>query len=338
MSAREFSVWLNNTYLVQNPDKLWIKDVSSKAVKRSLEDANLAYRRFLMGQAGFPKFKRKNRDEPRVYFVKNSSTECLCERHRIKIPIFGWCKLKEKGYIPTTALGYTISSGSLSCIANRFFITVNVSVPLSNTREELVTSGIGIDLGVKELAICSNGMTFKNINKSVRVRHLNNRLRRGQKSLSRKLQNQKKGKATQGKNIQKQKELLQKTYYELNEIRKAYIRQVVCEIVKTKPSYITIEDLDIRGMLKNKHLAKAVAVQNFGYFRYFLTEQCHKHNIELRVVDRWYPSSKTCNCCGKIKTALRLSDRTFSCSCGYSADRDLNASYNLRDAKIYKIA
>lgn len=148
----------------------------------------------------------------------------------------------------------------------------------------------------------------------------------------------KKGGTTQGKNIQKQREKVQKIHRQLASIRDNYIKTTVSEIVKTKPSYITIEDLNVKGMMKNRHLSKAVQQQKFYDFRKILTEKCKENNIELRVVDRWFPSSKICNCCGCVKKDLKLSDRIYKCDCGYVADRDFNASLNLRDAKIYNIA
>lgn len=337
MSARTFSVWLNNDYLPKNRDKMWIKEVSSKAVKQSMENAHVAFLRFFNKQSAFPKFKKKGRNEPKIYFVKNNKTDCLCERHKIKIPTFGWCKLKEKGYIPTTKDGYFVVSGTLDYVAGRFYVSVLVDVPDSSPVKNS-GAGVGIDLGIKDFAICSDGVTFKNINKSIKVKKLEKRLQREQKCLSRKHQHRKKGESTQNKNIQKQRERLQRLHQTLANIRNDYVKQTVSRIVKTKPSYVTIEDLNIKGMMKNRHLAKAVVSQNFHKFRKILTEQCHQNGIEIRVVDRWYPSSKTCNCCGKIKTDLKLSDRLFKCECGYVADRDFNASLNLRDAKTYKIA
>ena len=257
MSARTFSVWLNNDYLPRNPDKVWIKEASSKAVKQSMENAYTAFLRFFHKQSAFPKFKKKGRDEPKVYFVKNHKTDCLCERHRVKIPTLGWCRLKEKGYIPTTKDGYTIISGTLDYIAGRFYVSVLINVP-----DRAITknndAGLGIDLGIKDFAICSDGVTFKNINRSTKVKKLEKRLRREQRRLSCKLQNKKKGKSTQNKNIQKQREKLQRIHQTLTNIRNDYVKQTVNKIVKTKPSYVTIEDLNTKGMMKNKHLAKAV--------------------------------------------------------------------------------
>ena len=337
MSAKAFSVWLNNEYIPDNPDKVWIKDVYSKAVKQSLENAHIAYTRFFKGESKFPKFKKKGKNEPKMYFVKNNKEDCICERHRIKIPSLGWVQLKEKGYIPTTKDGYIISSGTIDYIAGKFYVSALVEVPC---KQELnnVNEGIGIDLGIKDLAIASNGSAYKNINKTTRVKKLEKKLKREQRKLSRKYENKKKGGPTQGRNIQKQIEVVQRIHHKLANIRDNYIKTTVNEIVKTKPSYITIEDLNVGGMMKNKHLSKAVQQQKFYQFRQILTQKCKENGIELRVVDRWFPSSKICNCCGQIKKDLKLSDRIYKCDCGYSEDRDFNASLNLRDATIYEVA
>ncbi|MCB6936716.1 transposase, partial [Anaerobutyricum hallii] len=161
---------------------------------------------------------------------------------------------------------------------------------------------------------------------------------RGQRSLSRKYENSKKGESTQRANIQKQKIKVQKLYQKIDNIRTDYINKTIAEIVKTKPSFITIEDLNVKGMMKNRHLSKAVASQKFYEFRIKLQAKCNENGIELRVVDRWYPSSKTCHCCKNIKKDLRLSDRIFKCDCGYIEDRDFNAALNLRDAMTYEVA
>lgn len=337
MSAKDFSVWLNNEYIPDNPDKAWIKDAYSKAVKQSLENAHTAYTRFFKGKSKFPKFKKKGKNEPKMYFVRNNKTDCVCERHRIKIPSLGWVQLKEKGYIPTTKDGYIVSSGTIAYITGKFYVSALVEV-LNKQESNNVNEGIGIDLGIKNLAIVSDGSTYKNINKSVRVKKLEKKLKREQRKLSRKYENKKKGETTQGKNILKQIEMVRKVHHKLANIRDNYIKTTVNEIVKTKPSYITIEDLNVRGMMKNKHLAKAVQQQKFYQFRQLLTQKCKENGIELRIVNRWFPSSKICNCCGQIKKDLKLSDRIYKCDCGYTEDRDYNASLNLKDATIYEIA
>ena len=337
MSGKRFSVWLNNEYLPKNPDKLWIKEVSSKSVKRSIENGCVAFTRFFKHQSDFPNFKKKGKSNVKMYFVKNNPKDCRCERHRINIPSLGWVRIKEKGYVPTTKDGYVIKSGHVSIKADRYYVSVLIEIP-NNKIANNSNEGIGIDLGLKDFAIVSNGKTYKNINKSTKLKKLEKQLIREQRSLSRKYENLKKGESTQRANIQKQKLKVQKLHHKIDDIRTDYINKTIAEIVKTKPSYITIEDLNVSGMMKNKHLSKAVASQKFYEFRTKLQAKCKENGIELRVVDRWYPSSKTCHCCGAIRKDLKLSDRIFQCNCGYIEDRDFNAALNLRDATTYEIA
>ena len=337
MSGKSFSVWLNNEYLPKNPDKLWMKEVSSKSVKRSIENGCVAFTRFFKHQSAFPNFKKKGKSDVKMYFVKNNPKDCRCERHRMNIPSLGWVRMKEKGYVPTTKDGYVMKSGHVSIKADRYYVSVLIEIPnnkIANNSKE----GIGIDLGLKDFAIVSNGKTYKNINKSAKVKKLEKQLIRGQRSLSRKYENLKKGESTQRANIQKQKLKVQKLHHKIDDIRTDYINKTIAEMVKTKPSYITIEDLNVSGMMKNKHLSKAVASQKFYEFRTKLQAKCKENGIELRVVDRWYPSSKTCHCCGAIRKDLKLSDRIFQCDCGYIEDRDFNAALNLRDATTYEVA
>ena len=343
MSAKSFSVWLNNEYIPDNQDKSWIKEVSSKAAKQSLENANRAFSSFFKGQSGFPRFKKKSNQDVKMYFVKTDAKAVIrCERHRIKIPTLGWVRLKEKGYIPTTKQGYVIKSGTVSCKAGRYYVSVLIDVP-DTEKIRLNDFGLGIDLGVKEFAVISNGVIKKNINKTAKLKKLEKKLKRNQRCLSRKYEdlkkrnNKMKGEATR-QNIQKQVLKVQKLHHRIDNIRTDYVNKTIAEIVKTKPSYITIEDLNVKGMMKNRHLSKAVASQKFYEFRTKLEKQCKESGIELRVVDRFYPSSKLCHCCGFIKKDLKLSDRIYKCDCGYKCDRDFNASLNLRDAKTYKTA
>lgn len=336
MTGKSFSVWLNNEYIPNNPEKIWIKEVYSKAVKKSIEDGYTAFTRFFKHQSGFPNFKKKSKSDVKMYFVKNNPKDCRCERHRLNIPTLGWVRIKEKGYIPTTKDGLTIKSGTVSIKAGRYYVSVLVEIPdikIVNNGND----GIGIDLGLKNFAIVSNGKIYENINKSVRIKKLEKRLRREQKCLSRKYENLKKGESTQ-KNIQKQKLKVQILHHKINNIRTDYINKAIAEIVKAKPSYITIEDLNVSGMMKNRHLAKAVASQKFYEFRTKIKAKCSENGIELRVVDRWFPSSKICHRCGAIKKDLKLSDRIYRCDCGYVEDRDLNAALNLRDALTYEVA
>ncbi len=340
VTGKEFSVWLNNEYLPENPDKNWIREVSSKSVKQSIENAYTAFTRFFKHQSGFPKFKKKEKSNVKMYFVKNNPMDCLCERHRIKIPTLGWVRIKEKGYLPTTKDGWVIRSGTISRKAGRYYVSVLVKLPDSKIINNVnnAKEGIGIDLGIKEFAVLSNETVYKNINKSAKMKKLEKQLRREQRKLSRKFENLKKGEAAQRVNLRKQKQKVQKLYHRMDCIRTDYLNQTIAEIVKTKLSYITMEDLNVKGMMKNRHLAKAVASQKFYEFRMKLKAKCEENGIELRVVDRFYPSSKKCHCCGRIKKNLKLSDRIYQCDCGYAEDRDFNASLNLRDAKTCKTA
>ena len=337
MSGKSFSVWLNNEYLPGHPEYFWIREVSSKSVKNAIENACTAFSRFFHHQSSFPRYKKKGRSDVKMYFVKNNPKDCKCERHRISIPTLGWMRMKEKGYIPTTKDGYAIKSGTVSMKAGRYYVSALVEVPNVNVRNN-TNDGVGIDLGLKDLAIVSNGKIYKNINKSARLKKLEKQLIREQRCLSRKYENLKKGEVTQRANIQKQKLKVQKLHHKIDNVRTDYINKTIAEIVKTKPSYITIEDLNVKGMMKNRHLSKAVASQKFYEFRAKLQSKCNENGIELRVVARWYPSSKMCHRCGRIKRDLKLSDRIYRCECSYVEDRDFNAALNLRDAITYEVA
>ena len=337
MSSSQFRVWLNNEFLPSHPEYSWIKEAYSKSVTQAVNNGQTAFENFFNHKSAFPKFKKKGRSDVKMYFVRNNPKDCLCERHRIKIPSLGWVRIKEKGYIPTTKDGYVIKSGHVSIKADRYYVSVLIEIP-DQTIASNSSEGIGIDLGLKDFVIVSNGKTYKNINKSAKLRKLEKKLIREQRSLSRKYENLKKGGSTQKRNIQKQKLKIQKLHHRIDNIRTDYINKIIAEIVKTKPSYITIEDLNVSGMMKNKHLSKAVASQKFYEFKTKLEANCKENGIELRVVDRWFPSSKTCHCCKSIKKDLNLSDRVFRCDCGYIEDRDFNAALNLRDATTYEVA
>ena len=340
VSGMDFSKWLNNEYIPNNEEMKWIKEVSSKARKQSIMNADRAFKDFFKGKKGFPKFKKKKNQDVKAYFPKNNKTDWTLERHRVKIPTLGWVRLKEFGYIPTNSV---VKSGTASQKANRYYVSILVEEK-EVKRSKPTNEGIGIDLGIKDFAICSNGAKFKNINKTFTVKKLEKKLKREQRKLSRKYESLKirnknieEGRATQ-RNIQKQVVKVQKLHQRLVNIRTDDINKTIFLIIKQEPSYITIEDLNIKGMMKNRHLSKAIANQKFYEFRAKLTTKCKQNKIELRVVDRFYPSSKKCSCCGKIKTDLKLKDRIYKCSCGLSMDRDFNASINLKNAKKYKIA
>ena len=337
ISANDFSKYINNVYLPSNPDKKWIKDVSSKSVKQAMIYGEKAFKNFFKGLSNFPVFKKKGKNELGAYFVKDNKKDFEFYRHKIKIPTLKFVRVKEYGYIPKNA---NIKSGTITKIADRYFLSliieVNDIVEIPNTSNK----GLGVDLGIKNTAICSDGMVFKNINKTKKVKKLKKKLKREQRKLSRKYEYSKKCKIKlkDSKNYQKQRLKVARIHYRLNCIRNDYNNKIVNEITRAKLKYITIEDLKVSNMIKNKHLSKAIQEQNFYSIRTKLINKCKERNIELRLVDTFYPSSKTCSCCGSIKKDLKLNDRIYKCyNCGLEMDRDYNASINLEKAKVYKI-
>ena len=340
VSGMDFSKWLNNEYIPKNQDMKWIKEVSSKATKQAIMNGDKAFRDFFKKAKGFPKFKKKKNQDVKAYFPKNNKTDWTLERHKVKIPTLGWVRLKEFGYIPVNSI---VKSGTVSQKADKYYVSILVEEDDKKVYKS-TNEGLGIDLGVKEFAVCSDGIKFKNINKTSTVKKVEKKLKREQRKLSRKYEslkirnkNIKEGRATR-QNIQKQVVKVQKLHQRLTNIRTDYINKIVSSIIKQKPSYITIEDLAVSNLMKNKHLSKAIASQKFFEFKTKLTVKCKENHIELRIVDRFYPSSKTCSSCGKVKKDLKLSDRVYKCDCGLTIDRDLNASINLKNAKEYKIA
>jgi len=263
-NANDFSKYVNNRLSKQKP---WIKLVSSKAVKQSMINCEKAFNKFFKKQGGFPRFKKKNDVSVKMYLPKNNKKDFEVKRHKIKIPILKWIRLKEFGYIPNNT---EITSCTLSKVANKYYISIlTKEISYYNQPQEYI-KGIGIDLGIKELAITSNSKFFKNINKTKKVKKLEKRLKRQQKRLSKKLLKNKKERRATKKNIKKSILLVQKTHFKLSKIRTEYIRFVINSVVRTKPEYIAIEDLNIRGMMKNKHLSKSIQNQMFGYFKIFL--------------------------------------------------------------------
>lgn len=332
-----FSKYINNEYIKDNPDKLWIKDVSSKANKQSIMNAEKAFKRFFKKMSSFPKFKKKHSDKGSCYFPKNGKTDFMFYRHKIKIPTLKFVRLKEYGHIPKDA---KIKSGTITKIANKYFLSLVIECENIVKTENTNTKGIGLDLGIKNTIVCSNGMIFKNINKSKTIKKIKKKLKREQRKLSRSIEysKSKKIKLTECKNFNKKKLKLQKIYYRLNCIRNDYNNKIVNEITKTKLKYITIEDLKVSNMMKNRYLSKSIQEQNFYNIKVKLINKCKERNIELRLVDTFYPSSKICSCCDNIKKDLKLNDRIYKCSnCNLELDRDYNASINLEKAKNYKI-
>ena len=337
VSAFDFSKYINNIYLPSNPDKKWIKDVSSKSVKQAMIYGEKAFKNFFKGLSAFPVFKKKGKNELGAYFVKNGKKDFEFYRHKIKIPSLKFVRVKEYGYIPKNA---NIKSGTISKIADRYFLSLVIEVDDIVKTENKNIKGLGVDLGIKDTAICSNGMVFKNINKTKKVKKIKKKIKREQRKMARSVEYSKsnKIKLRELKNFSKKKLKVQRLFYRLNCIRDDYNNKIVDEITRTKLKYITIENLKVSNMMKNRHLSKAIQEQNFYAIRTKLINKCKERNIELRLVDTFYPSSKTCSCCGSIKKDLKLNDRIYKCSnCGLEIDRDYNASINLEKAQVYKV-
>ena len=322
------------TRLRNSDEYAWLQDISNNVTKQAIKDACNAYKNFFKGLRKYPRYKTKKRSMPKFYQdnikLKFTDTHVKLEgfssSRKANKQKLNWVRLAEHGRIPIDAryMNPRISFDGLN-----WWISVGIECP--DSREELSEYGIGIDLGVKDLAVCSDNHTYKNINKSQTIKKLEKRKRRLQRSVSRKYeQNKKKGKYCKTKNVIKKEKLLLKVNHRLTNIRKNYLHQTTSEIVDRKPRFICIEDLNVSGMMKNRHLAKAVQSQGFHEFHRQLEYKCKNAGIQLIVADRFYPSSKLCSCCGSVKKDLKLSDRVYRCSCGNVMDRDFQAAINLK--------
>ena len=322
------------TRLRNSDEYAWLLNVSNNVTKQAIKDACSAYKNFFKGLQRYPRFKAKKKSMPKFYqdnikiqfrdtHVKFEGFSFSRKANKQKL---NWVKLAEHGRIPTDA---KYRNPRVSFDGLNWWISVCVEFP--DCRDRPNHDGIGIDLGIKDLAICSDGNTYKNINKNQTVKKLEKRKRRLQRSVSRKYEHNKKGGSyCKTNNIVKKEKLLLKVNHRLANIRKDYLNQTTSEIVNRKPRFICIEDLNVSGMMKNRHLSKAVQNQGFFEFRKQLEYKCNDSGIQLIVADRIYPSSKLCSCCGNIKKDLRLSDRTYKCECGNVIDRDFQASLNLK--------
>ena len=331
------------TKLKQLEEYKWLYSISNNVTKQAIKDACMSYKRFFIGQSKFPKFKSKRFDTPSFYVdnVKIKFTETHVKLENIAISKkknkakLNWIRLSEKNKIPMNCKyinPHVVYDGVNWFICVGIEHEDNFNIPTNK--------GIGIDLGITELAVCSDNNNYKNINKSNTVRKLEKKKRRLQRQISRKYLLNKEGSSyKKTRNIIKSEKKLLKLNHILTNIRDNYLHQTTTEIVNRKPKFIVLEDLNVSGMMKNKHLSKAVQQQKFYEFRRQLEYKAKWNNIELRIVDRYFPSSKLCHECGSIKKDLKLSDRIYICKeCGNVIDRDYQASLNLRDAKIYKIA
>ena len=323
------------TQLKKTDEYAWLNNISNNVTKQAIKDACEAYRDFFKGYTKFPRFKSKKHSVPKFYqdnvkiqftdtHVKVEGFATSKKKNKQKL---NWIRLAEHGRIPTENVKYM--NPRIKYDGVNWYITVGIEYENSDILPS--NEGIGIDLGVKDLAICSNGNTYKNINKTQRVKKLEKRKRRLQRSISRKYEKNKKGGSyCKTSNIIKSEKELLKLNHRLTNIRQNYLNQITAEIVKTKPSFICIEDLNIKGMMKNKHLSQAVQQQGFGEFRRQIEYKSSWNNIPVIIADRFFPSSKLCICCGAIKKDLKLSDRIYKCECGNVIDRDYQAALNLK--------
>lgn len=322
------------TQLKKIPEYKWLNDVSNNVTKQAIKDACNAYKKLFKKQSGCPKFKSKKRSKPSFYqdnvkiqftdtHVKIEKFSMSKKRNKQKL---NWVKLCERGRIPTDCKYLNprfTYDGLYWYVSVGIEVSGDVSIPLNE--------GIGIDLGIKELAVCSDGSVYKNINKIQRVKKLEKKKRRLQRSISRRYEKNKKGESYYKTcNIIKREKELLKVIKRLTNVRHNYLHQTTSEIVKRKPSFICIEDLNVSGMMKNKHLSKAIQQQCFYEFRRQITYKSEWNNITVVITDRFFPSSKLCSCCGNIKKDLKLSDRIYKCECGNIMDRDYQASLNLK--------
>ena len=300
--------------------------MSNNVAKQAVKDGCDAYKRFFKGLSDKPQFKSRRKSKKSFY---NDNCKLKVKYGKfINIEKVGWIKTNEQ--IP---IGVKYSNPRISYDNKYWYISVGIEE--EEIQEKLTDVSLGIDLGLKELAVCSNGKVYKNINKSYVVRKIEKRLKRLQKQVSRKYEQNKKGKEyVKTKNIIKLEKQIQQVHRRLANIRNNYLHQTTTNIVKTKPYRVVIEDLAVSNMMKNKHLSNAIRKQGFYEFRRQLEYKCKFRGIELVVADRFYPSSKTCSQCGKIKKDLKLKDRVYKCSCGLNIDRDLNASINLSKYKL----
>ena len=322
------------TQLKKTEEYHWLNEVSNNVTKQAIKDACNAYKRFFKGSSKFPKFKSRKSSMPSFYQdnvkIQFSATHVKVEgfttskkKNRQKL---NWIRLAEHNRIPTDC-NYT--NPRIKYDGLNWYVTVGIEYEGSTIAPS--NEGIGIDLGIKDLAICSDGNKYKNINKTQKVKKIEKQKRRLQHSISRSYEKNKKGgNYCKTNNVIKKEKLLLKLNHRLANIRHDYLHQITSKIVKREPSFIVLEDLNVSGMMKNKHLSKAVQQQGFYEFRRQIKYKSVWNNISVIIADRFFPSSKLCSCCGNVKKDLKLSDRIYKCECGNVIDRDFQAALNLK--------
>lgn len=323
------------TQLKKKENYIWLNNVSNDVMKQAIKDACDAYKKFFKHQTGFPKFKSRKfsipsfyQDNVKIRFTETHvKVEGFAGSYKKNKQKLNWIKLAEHNRIPTNCKHH---NPRIKFDGLNWYITVGVDY--EDCANEPKNDGIGIDLGVKDLAICSDGNIYKNINKSKKIRNLEKKKRRLQRSVSRKIKKSKRKESyREPSNLRKAKKKFLKVNRKLTNIRHNYLHQITSSIMKREPSFICIEDLNVSGMMKNRHLSKAVQQQCFYEFRRQIEYKAKWNNIKVVIADRFYPSSKTCYCCGNVKKDLKLSDRIYKCErCGNVIDRDYQASLNLK--------
>lgn len=308
------------TQLKKQDSNKWLSNVSNNVAKQAVKDACNAYKRFFKGQSSAPKFKSRRKSNKSFY---NDTAKLKVKNNSVLIEKVGWIKTSEQLPINVRYMNPRVSYD------NKYWY-LSVSYNQEFVQTELTDDVIGIDLGIKALAVCSNGMEFKNINKTAKVKKIEKRLRRLQRSASRKYENNKEGnRYVKTCNIIKIEKKIRLLHRRLSNIRNNHLHQTTNAIVRNKPSKVVMEDLNVKGIMKNRNLAKAISQQKFYEFKRQMEYKCEKYSIEFIQVDRFFPSSKLCSNCGQINKDLKLSDRIYYCDCGLHIDRDLNASINL---------
>ena len=307
--------------LLKQTELSWLNEVSNNVAKQAVKDACTAYKRYFKKQSAKPKFKSRKRTKPSFY---NDCHKLKVKSKQVLLEKIGWVLTSEQIPMDTK---YT--NPRISFDGKYWYLSVGIETKPSKIT--LTGESIGIDVGIKDLAVCSNGITIPNINKTKTVKKLEKRLRRLQRKVSNKYQlNKKGGTFVKTRNIIKLEKSIRLLHRRLSNIRENHLHQATTKIVKAKPSRVVIETLNIQGMLKNKHLSKAIASQGLSEFKRQLKYKCEFYGIELVEADRFFPSSKLCSECGHKKTKLALSERTYICEeCGVILDRDYNAAINL---------
>lgn len=308
--------------ILKKTELKWLKEVSNNVSKQAVKDGCEAYIKFFKGLSDKPKFKSRRRSKPSFY---NDTAKLKVKESSVLIEKVGWITIK-KNSLP---MNCKYTNPRISYDGKYWFISVGVEKELPVV--QLTNEVIGIDVGIKTLATCSNGMTFKNINKTKRVKNINKTLKRKQRQCSRKYEKNKKGKEfVKTKNIAKLENQIKLLHRKLANIRSNHNHQATNMIVKAKPSRVVMETLNIKGMMKNKHLSASIAQQGLYELKRQMRYKCEFNGIKFVEADKWYPSSKICSECGHIKSKLSLSERTYICEeCGCVIDRDYNASINL---------